>query len=81
MLGKQSLQACDVHGVAAPQICLLCGGQAGRDYACGGWGQCAILEFCIYSKFSCSRFGVRVCFNDFLLSPASGNFAKRFSMN
>lgn len=42
-------------------------------------GQCAILGFCIYSKLSCSRFAVRVCFYDFLLSPARGNFAKRFS--
>lgn len=46
-----------------------------------GGGQCAILGFCIYSKLSCSRFGVKVCFSDFLLSPASSNFAKRFSMN
>lgn len=46
-----------------------------------GGGQCAILGFRIYSKLSCSRFGVKVCFSDFLLSPASSNFAKRFSMN
>lgn len=44
----------------------------------GGLALCSSRILYLFKTLLISRFGVRVCF---LLFPASGNFAERFSMN